>query len=129
MTGRGTEHLRVQRRLRRLTAYVAEPPQRHEQSAIVRALEQAAELRMAGGTILAGFEGFGHGRHLHHTGLLHAADETPMSLVIIDTEERIDAFIPVLRELLPHAVVIVDDVDTIRYIRPHEHPDRAAPPS
>jgi len=125
VTGRGSERVRVQRRLRRLTAYVAEPPQRHEQSAIVRALEQAAELRMAGGTILAGFEGFGHGHHLHHTGLRHAADETPMTLVIVDTAERIASFLPTLRGLLPGALLTVEDVQTIRYIRPLDHPERA----
>jgi PII-like signaling protein len=125
VSGSGGGTIRVERQLRRLTAYVAEPRRGHDQWAVTRLLSRAAELRLSGGTVLAGLEGFGYGHHLHHTRWFRAADETPLTLIVVDTADRIAGLLPVVRELLPRAVVTVEDVRAIRYIRRHEH--RGAP--
>jgi PII-like signaling protein len=113
--------MRIERDLCRLTVYTSEPRRHGVPSAASAALRAAAERRLSGGTLVAGFEGFGHGHHLHHPGILRRADELPLTLIIVDGRDRIDAFLPTLRELLPAAMMVIDPVRAIRYIRPHQH--------
>lgn len=108
----------------RLVVYTAEPPSRGRPTTLTALLAQAATAGIAGATVLAGSGGYGR-HHTHQSTLLHGADKTPLVLVIVDEPDRIRAFLPRLRELLPDAVATVDDVEAIRYQR--SSPDRAGP--
>lgn len=112
----------------RLTVYLAEPRRHHQHFVVTRVMERAREQGMSGGTVIAGFAGFGRHRHLHQARLWHGSDETPLVLMIVDKAERIQMLLPQLRTLLPDALVVVDEVETIRYSRPHHSAGHSAVP-
>lgn len=112
--------VRVQGRLQRLTIYIGEP-HRAGHHPLHQLLQHATQMRLAGGTVFVGCAGFGHGGRVHEPHLWHASDESPASAVFVDDPQRIAELLPVLRALLPTATVSVEEVTTIRYLRPHRH--------
>ncbi|MGE5315630.1 MAG: DUF190 domain-containing protein [Acidobacteriota bacterium] len=63
-------------------------------------VRRAREAGMAGATVTRGVEGFGAGSRVIHTAkILQLSEDLPMVIEIVDTEEKIAAFIPVVDEL------------------------------
>ena len=81
-----------------------------------RSCSRAHAAGLAGATVLRGIEGFGASNHLHTTRVLSLSDDLPVVIVIVDSAERIDAFLPQLDELISEGLVIVDDVEIVRYV-------------
>jgi uncharacterized protein len=68
--------------------------------AIVRA---ARERGLAGATVLRGIEGFGASSRLHTARFLRLSEDLPLVIEIVDTAEKIDAFIEEIDEVTrPH---------------------------
>src|SRR3954470_4022871 len=57
---------------------------------------KARELQLAGATVLRGPMGFGKSSHLHTAKILRLSMDLPMVIEIVDTEEKVNAFLPVL---------------------------------
>lgn len=112
--------MRVERTAVQLTLYVAEPHLHDRRSRVDELLRRAAAAGVSGATVLAAFEGFGR-RHLHEPTIWHRADETPLTVVVVDTGARVRSVLALVDEILPEAVACVEKVRAIRYIRPHEH--------
>jgi PII-like signaling protein len=64
--------------------------------AIVRA---ARESGLAGATVLRGVEGFGARSRIHTAKILRLSEDLPVIVEIVDTEEKIMAFMPMVDEL------------------------------
>ena len=62
-------------------------------------VERAREEGLAGATVLRGIEGFGANSHLHTSRILSLSNDLPILIQIIDREDRIDAFVPLLEEI------------------------------
>lgn len=99
-----------------VTVYVAEPHTHDRRGAVDRLLHRAAEAGLAGGTVLAAYEGFGR-RHSHEPTFWKAADETPLILTMVESPERVDLLLALLDEELPDAVTVTGPVRIIRYFR------------
>ena len=48
--------------------------------------------------------------------LLSLFEDLPLAIIIVDAEERIETFMPQLDELITEGLVIIDDVDVVRYV-------------
>lgn len=112
--------LRVDRVRVQLTVYIAEPHLHDRRSKVDELLHRAAGSGMSGGTVLQACQGFGR-RHSHEATIWHAPDETPLTVIFVDTPERIDRVLALLDDILPDAVAVTEQVRAIRYIRPHTH--------
>lgn len=66
-------------------------------------IEKARELGMAGATAWRGVISFGAGSRIHTAKLLDLSQDLPFVIEIVDTEEKIARFIPVVEELLKQA--------------------------
>jgi len=77
---------------------------------------KARELHLAGATVLRGPLGFGHSSRLHKPHLL-ATDERPVVIEICDSEEKIDAFLPVLDEMMESGLVTLERARVLQYGR------------
>jgi len=71
---------------------------------------------LAGATVLHGFEGYGASGLIHTTRILSLTENLPIVVIIVDTEERIRAFLPQLDDLITEGMVILDDVEVLRYV-------------
>jgi PII-like signaling protein len=82
-------------------------------------VERALEMRMAGATVLAGPEGFGHSGVIRSELGLDAGPRLPMVVDIVDTEEQIERFLPVLDGMIDSGLITIEKIRAI-YFRPKE---------
>lgn len=66
---------------------------------------------LAGASVFRGIEGFGSSKQLHTNRILSLAKNLPALIVIIDTAENIERFLPQLNEIGVRGVVALDDVE------------------
>jgi PII-like signaling protein len=76
---------------------------------------KAREMHLAGATVLRGPMGFGPTSRLHTAKIIRLSDDLPLVIEIVDTEEKIDAFLPVLDSLMGSGLVTLEKVQVIRY--------------
>jgi uncharacterized protein len=76
---------------------------------------KARELQLAGATVLRGPMGFGKSSHLHTAKILRLSMDLPIVIEIVDTEEKINAFLPVLDEMIGGGLVTLEKAKVIRY--------------
>ena len=80
--------------------------------AIVHAARQSG---MAGATCLQGFLGFGARSRLHTVKLLRLSEDLPVVVEIVDSEEKIQAFLPTLETMMGDGLVTLEPVDVLVY--------------
>ena len=71
---------------------------------------------LAGASVFRGIEGYGASRHIHTNRLLSLSEDLPVSVVVVDTPDRIAAFLPEVEALVAEGLVIVDDVVVVRHV-------------
>jgi uncharacterized protein len=76
---------------------------------------KARELQMAGATVLRGPLGFGRSSHLHSAKILRLSDDLPIVIEIVDSQEKIDAFVPVLDTMMGSGLITVEKVQVLHY--------------
>ena len=76
---------------------------------------KARELHLAGATVLRGGMGFGHSSHLHTSKILRLSDDMPLVIEIVDSEDKINAFLPVLETMMSSGLVTLQNVQVLRY--------------
>ena len=80
---------------------------------------RAREARLAGATVLRGPMGFGKHSRLHAAKLLELSTDLPIVIEIVDSEEKIHGFLPVVDELVSEGLVTLEAVRIIKYgVRP-----------
>jgi uncharacterized protein len=83
--------------------------------AIVR---RAREAHLAGATVLRGPMGFGRHSRVHTAKLLELSTDLPIVIEIVDSEEKVDAFLPTVDELVTEGLVTLEAVRVLRYVSP-----------
>jgi PII-like signaling protein len=81
-------------------------------------LLKAREMQLAGATVLRGPMGFGHSSHMHTTKILRLSQDLPIVIEIIDAQEKIDAFLPVLNGMISSGLVTLEKVQVLQYGTP-----------
>ncbi len=66
--------------------------------------------------MLRGIEGYGASSLIHTTRLLDLAEDLPLVVIIVDSEDHVRAFLPELDELVAEGTVILDEVEVFRYV-------------
>ena len=77
---------------------------------------KAREQGLAGATVLRGLEGFGAKSKVHTAKILRLSMDLPIVVEIVDTIEKIDAFLPLIDEAVKEGLATVEKVD-IRFYR------------
>ena len=76
---------------------------------------KAREMHMAGATVLRGSLGFGKSSRLHTAKILRLSFDLPVVIEIVDTEEKLNDFLPVLNEMMGAGLVTLEKVRVIHY--------------
>jgi PII-like signaling protein len=92
---------------------------RHQHKPLYEAIVQKARAHgLAGATVLRGLQGFGQSTVLHTAKLLELSADLPMVIEIVDSEEKIRKFLPVLEGMMASGLVTLEKVRIIQYGRP-----------
>ena len=86
--------------------------------AIVR---RAREAHLAGATVLRGPMGFGRHSRMHAAKLLEPSTDLPILIEIVDAEDKINAFLPAVDELVTEGLVTLETVRILRYSSADAH--------
>jgi hypothetical protein len=76
---------------------------------------KAREMHLAGATVLRGPLGFGKSSHMHTAKFLRLSMDLPMVIEIVDSLEKINAFLPHLEEMMRSGLMTLERVHVIRY--------------
>lgn len=87
---------------------------------------KARELHLAGATVLRGPMGFGKSSRVHTAKILRLSMDLPVVIELVDTEEKIQEFLPVLNTMLKGGLVTLEKVKVIDY---RADPDIPAAPA
>ena len=100
----------------RLTVYLGETDRWHHHPLYTEIVHRAHAAGLAGATVLRGVEGFGRSSRIHTTRILSLSEDLPVVVVIVDTDEKVRAFLPQLDELVPEGLVVLDRVEVERSV-------------
>ena len=84
-------------------------------------VRRAREQGLAGATVLRGLEGFGAHSRLHTAKILRLSNDLPIVVEIVDTEEKIEAFLPTIDEAIGEGLATVEKVE-VRFYRSRVEP-------
>jgi|SRR5271165_979919 len=76
---------------------------------------KARAAHIAGATVLRGPMGFGHSSRIHTTKILRLSEDLPLIVEIVDTEEKIKSFLPVLDSMMSSGLVTLEKVQVLQY--------------
>ena len=76
---------------------------------------KARESHLAGATVLRGGMGFGHSSRLHTTKILRLSEDLPLVIEIVDSEDKINAFLPVLDGMMGSGLITLEKVQVLHY--------------
>ena len=83
---------------------------------------KAREMQLAGATVLRGPMGFGKSSHLHTAKILRLSMDLPIVIEIVDSEEKVNALLPVLDEIMGGGLVTLERAKVIRYQDQRKNP-------
>lgn len=101
---------------KRLTIFIGESDHYKHHSLCSEIVDRARRAGLAGCSVFRGSEGFGATGHLHTARLLSLSEDLPVAIVIVDSADAVEGFLPQLDELVTGGLVILDDVEVIRYV-------------
>jgi PII-like signaling protein len=104
-----------------LRIFVGENHRWHHQPLYEAIVMKAREMHLAGATVLRGPMGFGAKSRIHTAKILRLSMDLPTVIEIVDSEEKVNAFLPVLDEMIDSGLVTLERIKVIHYR--HKKPD------
>lgn len=121
-------HAKMEGRAKLMRIYIGENDKWHDKP-LHEALVQALRANdIAGVTVYRGILGYGANRRMHKDSALGLSHDRPMMLSIIDKEEKLKALAPVLDEMIGQGLVVLSDVEVIKYTHDYTSQERRKEP-
>jgi len=102
-----------------LRIFIGESDLLHHVPVYEKIVLEARKAGLAGATVIKGVMGFGASSRIHTTKLLRLSEDLPLVIEIVDTEKKIEEFIPMLNEIFEEAnsggMITMEKVNIIKY--------------
>ena len=98
-----------------LRIFIGEADKWNEEPLYEEIVLLAKKSGMAGATAIKGFMGFGCKSHMHTTKLLRLSEDLPIVIEIVDSEEKINQFIPQLDTMVKEGLITLEKANVIMY--------------
>ena len=95
--------------------YIGENDKWHNKPLYQALVESLRANDIAGVTVYHGILGYGANRRIHQQKTMHLSHDRPIMLSIVDTEEKLRAFTPILDDMVTQGLVVLSDVDIVKY--------------
>ncbi|RAY14055.1 DUF190 domain-containing protein [Actinomadura craniellae] len=99
----------------RLTIFVGESDTWHHRPLYHEIVHRARQAGLAGASVIRGIEGYGASSRVHTSRILSLSEDLPLAIVIIDTEQAVREFLPLLDELRIGGPAVIDRVEMVRW--------------
>lgn len=76
---------------------------------------KAREMGLAGATVLRGPLGFGHSGHIHTAKILRLAEDLPLVVEMVDTEDKLMGFLAAIDGMIGSTLITLEKVQVLRY--------------
>jgi PII-like signaling protein len=109
------EHIKIEGKAKLMRIFIGESDRWQGQplhEALVRSM-RANDL--AGATVYRGILGYGAHRRVHKEKPLHLSRDCSIMISVVDTEEKLHSFLPVVDKMVQEGLVVLSDVDIIKY--------------
>jgi PII-like signaling protein len=87
-------------------------------------LESMRANDIAGATVYQGILGYGANRRIHKETTLNLSHDRPMMLSVVDSEEKLRAYFPILDGMVEQGLVVLSDADVIKYTHSLTNPEK-----
>jgi PII-like signaling protein len=108
-------HLKIEGKALMMRIYVSEQDHWKDRPLFAALVEAMRANDIAGVTVYRGILGYGAHRRVHQGGALHLSHDTSMMLSVVDAEEKVRSFLPIVEQMVEEGLVVLSDVDIIKY--------------
>ena len=98
-----------------LRIFIGESDRWHHQPLYEAIVLKGREMHLAGATVLRGPMGFGKSSRLHTAKILRLSMDLPLVIEIVDSDEKIQQFLPVLDEMMGGGLLTLEKVQVVDY--------------
>ena len=98
-----------------LRIFIGESDRWHHQPLYEAIVMKARDRHLAGATVLRGPMGFGKSSRMHTAKILRLSMDLPTVIEIVDSEEKINSFLPALDEMIGSGLVTLEKAKVIHY--------------
>jgi PII-like signaling protein len=98
-----------------LRIFIGEDDRHNHQPLYEAIVLKAREMHLAGATVLRGPMSFGHSSRLHTTKILRLSEDLPFVIEIVDSEDKINSFLPALDAMMGSGLVTLEKVQVLQY--------------
>jgi PII-like signaling protein len=120
--------LRREGKAKLMRIFIGENDKWHDKPLHKALMESMRANDIAGVTVYQGILGYGANRRMHKDSSLHLSHDHPMMLAVVDTEEKLRAFLPILDSMVLQGLVVLSDVDIIKYTHNYQGEERRKEP-
>jgi PII-like signaling protein len=116
------EHQKTESTAKMLRIYIGQDDEWEGKPLYEAIVLKLRQMDVAGATVYKGVMGYGAQQRMHKSGFLGLSRDLPVMLSVVDREEKIRAILPVLDEMVAEGLLVLSDVEVIKYA--HSHPDK-----
>jgi PII-like signaling protein len=109
------EHVKIEGKAKMMRIFIGESDQWNDKP-LYEALVRAMRVQdLAGVTVYRGILGYGAHRRVHKDKALHLSHDASIMLSVVDTEEKLRGFLPLVDQMVAEGLVVLSDVDIVKY--------------
>lgn len=116
--------LRREGKAKLMRIFVGENDKWHDKPLYKALIESMRANDIAGVTVYQGILGYGANRRIHKESALNLSHDRPMMLSVVDSEKKLRAYFPILDGMVQQGLVVLSDVDVIKYTHNYPGEDR-----
>ncbi|HXX57377.1 MAG TPA: DUF190 domain-containing protein [Thermodesulfovibrionales bacterium] len=119
----GGEHMKLEGKAKMLRIIISEDDKWEGEPLYEAIIKRLIMTDIAGATVYKAIAGYGPHKRYHKKRTLAAHGELPILITVMDTEEKIGKVIPILDEMVGEGIVVLSDVNVIKYTHRDEGPE------
>ena len=107
--------MKLLERIKMIRIYCGENDRWQQQPLYEAIVLKAREAHLTGATVLRGPIGFGKSSRLHTSKILRLSEDLPLLIEIVDSEDNINAFLPILDGMMSSGLITLEKVQVLQY--------------
>ncbi len=108
-------HLKIEGKAQLMRIYIGESDRWRDKPLYIALVEAMRANDIAGVTVYRGILGYGSHRRMHKDKAIHLSHDASMMLSVVDSEEKLQAFLPIVEQMVEEGLVVLSNVDIIKY--------------